>query len=107
MKAAVDLFAPPAPGSLMRSIRLSQAGLWRLSRRSCELYSVQIVSAGAWGRFACFDGVGREVFMQPSTFTGSFWLSGGCVDGLLVDIDAKDCATNLTINWREADSRVL
>lgn len=91
----------------MRSIRLGQSGLWRLSRRTCELYSVMIVSSGAWGRFACRTGEGRVVFMQPSTFTGSFWLSGCCEAGLLVEIDSRDAATNLTIGWREPDARML
>lgn len=103
----IDVYAPSAPGSLMRSIRLNRPGLWRLARRSCEAYSVMIVSAGAWGRFRVTDGAGRPVFMQPSTFTGSFWLGGGCEGGLLVEIDARDSATNLTVNWREPDARII
>jgi hypothetical protein len=105
--AVIDLYAPPAPGSLMRSIRLSRSGLWRLARRTCELYSVMIVSAGSWGRFQCSDAAGNSKFIQPSTFTGSFWLGGCCEGGLIVELDARDCATNLTVNWREPDARMV
>lgn len=106
-RVPIDLYAPSAPGSLMRACRLTSAGLFRIARRSCELYSVQIVSAGAWGRFVCMDGRGESKFMQPSTFTGSFWLGASCEDGLLVDVDCRDAATNLTINWREPDMRIV
>jgi hypothetical protein len=107
MKQVIDLYAPSAPGSLMRSIRLNSGGLFRLARRSCELYSVMIVSAGAWGRFVLMDAAGRALFMQPSTFTGSFVLNGGADGGLLCEIDCRDAATFLTVNWREPDARMV
>ena len=103
----IDLFAPCAPGSLMRALKLERVGIFRLARRSCELYSVQIVSSGAWGRWRVFDGRDNELIMQPSTFTGSFWLGAGAWDGLLVQNYGYDRAPNLTINWREADQDMV
>jgi hypothetical protein len=97
----IDVYAPAAPGSLMRAHRIEAPGLWRLARRSCELYSVQIASAGAWGRARVYDATGAGKWYQPSTFTGSFWLGAGCIDGLLVELDARDTAPALVINWRE------
>lgn len=105
--APVDLYAPCAPGSNMRSLKVDRVGRWRLSRRDCELYSVQIVSSGAWGRFRVSDGRGRELLEQPSTFTGSFWLSAGALDGLVVEVSSIDRGANLTINWREADGEII
>lgn len=80
-------------------------GLFRLARRWCELYSVQIVGSGTWSRIRCLDGNLVPKFEQISTFTGSFWLSAGCEGGLIVEVYSKyvaDCP-NLTINWREKD----
>jgi hypothetical protein len=107
MTTPIDVYAPAAPGSLMRAHKIDRPGLWRLARRSCELYSVMIVSAGAWGRFVFMDGLLRPLFMQPSTFSGSFWLGAGAIDGLLVHVDSRDASTNLTCNWREADREMV
>lgn len=101
-----DVLAPPAPGSLMRAYSLEASGLWRLARRTCELYSVQILCAGAWGRIKVFNGQGRGLWHQPSTFTGSFWLSAEARDGLIVEM-SSDEAPNITINWREPDMQVI
>lgn len=103
MLNVVDLYTPAAPGSLTRSRSLHAIGLFRLARRSAELYSVQIISAGAWARIKVRDGTGRELFHQPSSFTGSFWLGGGAEDGIVVEVHARDSGPNLTINWREPD----
>lgn len=101
-KPIIDIYAPTAPGSLMRSISILRSGLWRISRRPSELYSVQIVSSGAWGRARVLDALdGRPLWFQPSTFTGSFVLGAGAYGGLIVELDAADVAPNLTINWRE------
>jgi hypothetical protein len=105
--APVDLYAPCAPGSNMRSLKVDRVGKWRLARRSCELYSVQIVSGGAWGRIRVTDGLDRELFEQPSCFTGSFWLSAGALDGLVVEVASIDHGANLTINWREENGDIV
>ncbi len=107
MLEPVDIYAPSAPGSLMRSYRIIRAGAFRLARRSCELYSVQIVAAGAWGRVQLEDATGELKFLQPSMFTGSFWLSGGAIGGLIARVDARDAAPNLAINWREPDQAMV
>jgi len=106
MLDAVDLYAPCAPGSLMRAQIVDKVGLFRLARRSCELYSVQIASAGAWARMKVMNGRGRVLWLQPSSFTGSFWLGAGAEDGLLVEIGG-DSAPQLSINYREPDARFV
>lgn len=103
----IEVYAPSAPGSLMRAYRINRAGVYRLSRRSCELYSVQIVAAGAWGRVQLEDAEGELKFLQPSMFTGSFWLSGGSIGGLIARVDARDASPNLAINWREQDQELV
>ena len=105
--APIDLYAPCAPGSNMRSLKVDRVGRWRLSRRDCELYSVQIVSSGAWGRIRVSDGQERPLFEQPSCFTGSFWLSAGALDGLIVEVASLDAGANLTINFRESDGELV
>ena len=107
--ALQDLYAPSAPGSLMRSYPVPGArpGRFRLARRDCELYSVQIISAGAWGRVRVIDGEGTELWMQPSTFTGSFWCSAAARGGLIVEMASRDRGPNVTINWREPDQAMV
>lgn len=100
-----DVRVPAAPGSLMRAVQLWDVGRFRVSRRDAELYSVQITSAGAWGRIWVYDGTGRKVFHMPSTFPGSFWLSGGCKDGIIVYLDSLDMAPTVTVNFREKDTQ--
>lgn len=89
----------------MRALQVRGNGLFRLARRSCELYSVQIVSSGSWGRARVIDGNGRTLWFQPSTFTGSFWLSAGAENGLIAELSGDE--VNLTINWREPDQRIV
>jgi len=86
----------------MRSLKIGRPGIWRLARRDCELYSVQILSAGAFGAVRVLNGQDRVLFHQPSTFTGSFWLGAGAEGGLVVELYSIDMAPNLTINWRVA-----
>lgn len=88
---------------------MARPGMFRLARRSCELYSVQIVGGGTWTRIRCLTGAMREVWEQPSAFTGSFWLSAACEDGLIVEVSAMDepSCPNLTINWREPTREVV
>jgi hypothetical protein len=100
-----DLEVPPAPGSLMRAVQLDQVGKFRVSRKNAELYSVQITSAGAWGRINVFDGEGRKVFCLPSAFPGSFWLGGGCFGGIIVYLDSMDMAPIVTVNFREGSGK--
>ena len=91
----------------MRSLKIDDPGRWRLARRDSELYSVQIVCSGAWGRARVTDGRGRTLWFQPSTFTGSFVLGAGALDGLIVELDSQDQAPNLSLNWREADREIV
>lgn len=98
----IDLRAPAAPGSLMRTLVIDKPGLYRLARRDCELYSVQIINAGDWGKAWARTGNGRPIWHQPSTFTGSFWLSAGCEEGLLVELLALNSIC-FSFNWREPD----
>jgi hypothetical protein len=100
-KPIVDLYAPTAPGSMMRSIIVNRKGLWRIARQAAEIYSVQIISSGTWGRARVMDGDGRPIWYQISTFTGSFWLAAGTYTGVLVELDSAEAAApNLTINFR-------
>lgn len=107
MPDPIDVYTPAGPGSLMRSHSVDRIGIFRLARRACELFSVQIVSAGAWGRARVMDGDGRVLWSQPSTFTGSFWLGAGAYKGLLVEVASRDRAPNLTVNWREANREMV
>jgi len=102
-----DIYTPAAPGSLMRCARVAAPGLWRLARRDCELYSVQIVSSGSWGRARVMTGAGRPIWCQPSTFTGSFVLGGAAEGGLIVELVSQDVSVNVTINYREADQAMV
>lgn len=105
---AVDLYAPCAKGSLMRSLCVHKVGRFRLSRRACELYSVQISGQGSWARARVMTGEGRELWYQPSVFSGSFWLSAGSDDGLIVELHSSTgAAPVLTINWRESDAELV
>lgn len=105
----IDVYVTPSPSSLMRCARVARPGRFRLARRACELYSVQIVGGGTFTRVRASTGSGRHVWEMPSSFTGSFWLSGGLEDGLIVEIHATDevSCPNLTVNWREQDRRVV
>lgn len=108
MREFVDIRVAASPSSLMRAARVSRPGLFRLSRRDCELYSVQIVGGGTFTRIKMMTGTMRVIWEQISTFTGSFWLSASSENGLFCEIHALDEASspNLTVNWRERD-RVL
>lgn len=101
-----DVYAPALPGSLMRCALLDRPGKFRLARRDCELYSVQIINAGDWGRLWAKTGRDRSVFHQPSTFTGSFVLGGGCEDGLIMELHSIDTFC-VEINWREPDRSLI
>jgi len=108
MSGIIDVWGRPAPGSLLRSIRIGKTGIYRVSRRDCELYSVMITSSGAWGRAKLFDADGNDIWLQPSAFTGSFVLMAGAFGGLLASIYSADLfAPWLTINWRERDRKIV
>jgi len=98
-----DVIVPAAPGSLMRACQLWAIGKFRVSRRDAELYSVQVTSMGAWGRIRVWNGHGRLLFFMPSTVTGSFWLSAGAEDGIIVGLESLTTAPTVTINFRERD----
>jgi hypothetical protein len=102
-----EIYAPCAPGSLMRSATVDTLGVTRFARRSCELYSVQILSAGAWVRARVLTGAGRPLWFQPSCFTGSFVLMAGAEDGLMLEMGGRDRGATIVLNWREADSRIV
>lgn len=101
----IDVISPAAPGSLMRAARITAPGVFRISKRDCELYSVQITGSGAWGRFKIVQGDGRALFEMPSTFTGSFVVGAGALGGLIVVIDAMTNyeSAQLCVNFRERD----
>ncbi len=105
---AVDLFTPASYGSFMRSRLFAESGMFRLARRDATLYSVMIEAGGSWGRILIYDGTGREIFYQPSTFTGSFVLEAGCKDGIICHFNAGDGSDALiTVNWRERDDQLV
>lgn len=85
------------------SVSIVQPGLWRLTRKDATIYSVQILSCGAWGGLSAYNSHRRMVWHQPSAFTGSFNLIGYCAGGIIFDTGyGKTIATNVTVNWREA-----
>lgn len=103
----IDVKVPAPSRSLTRAIQLWHKGLFRISRRDAELYSVQITSAGAWARIRIWNGLGRLIFHQNSTFTGSFVLNGGAEAGIIVGLEAMDIAPNVMINFRERDNKLI
>lgn len=105
----IDIRVAASPSSLMRCARVSRPGLFRLARRDCELYSVQIVGSGTFTRIKMMTGTRRNLWEQVSTFTGSFWLSAFSEEGLLCEIHALNEASspNLTLNWRERDRALV
>lgn len=106
----IDEYAVCAPGSLMRSHTIERLGITRVCRRPCELYSVQILSAGAFCRARVLTGSGRPLWFQPSTFTGSFVLMAGVGEdepGLMLEMGGYDRGATITLNWREADKRII
>jgi hypothetical protein len=109
LDAARDLYTPSLPGMLMRSLLVRESGLFRLARRTCSLFSVEIKALGSWGRILLFDEHENLIFYQPSTFTGSFVIDGCAFDGLYLLSDCGNGKTDalLTINWREADAAMV
>jgi hypothetical protein len=105
----IDLYIPPAPGSLTRSAALLTPGIFRLSRRDCELYCAQIVGQGAWAKACIMDGEGRDLWEQPSCFTGSFVVTSFAKGGLIAHLYClKDSdAINFTVSWREPDKQII
>lgn len=103
-------YTPTAPGSLMRSCTVDRLGITRVCRRAAELYSVQIYSAGPWVRARVLTFTGRQLWFQPSTFTGSFLLMAGTCDdegGLMLEMSGYDRGAVIGLNWREADARIV
>ena len=102
-----DIRVPAAPDTLMRSVALTEPGLWRLSRRDCEFNSIMITGAGSFGRVAVEDGKGRRLFLQISAFTGSFAIGGFAEGGLSVELAAESLVPDVTVSWREADAELV
>lgn len=96
---------PAAPGSLMRSQILTAPGKFRLSRRPCELYSIEIMNPGAWPRYIVRESNGKMVWYEPSAFTGSFTHGGGMED-LIVEIHSASTPLAV-INFREMDREIV
>ena len=90
----------------MRSALLTANGVFRLSRRDCEFYSIMITSSGSWIAILITDGKGRPLFHQPSAFTGSFVLGGEAEGGLIVHLHGSD-PPQVTINYREPDQELV
>jgi hypothetical protein len=89
----------------MRSAMIMSAGKFRLSRRPCELYSVEIMNPGAWPRYIIRESTGRMAWYEPSAFTGSF-VHGGGMEDLVVEIYSS--STPLAcVNWRELDREIV
>lgn len=102
-----DVTTPAAPGSLMRSVTVSDIGIKRIARRTAELYSVMITHAGSFCRLILRHGDGTPFFDQFSTFTGSFLLGACAKEGVLVDIDGNQMAPLIQVNWREPDMQLI
>jgi hypothetical protein len=103
-QTVVDVVRSAAPGALMRSARLGRNGMFRLSRRTAEFYSVQVKHAGAFGVIRVLNAHDETLWMQPSAFTGSFVLGGEADGGLLVELHGgMDIAPLVNVNWREPD----
>jgi hypothetical protein len=84
------------------SVSITQTGLWRLTTKTATLYSIQILSCGAWGGLTAYNGQRRAVWHQPSAFTGSFAMGAECEGGIIFDTGfGKEVATNITVNWKE------
>ncbi len=98
----IDSTSVPSPGSKMRAKLINTPGLHRISRRDSEWYSIQIQCGGSWGRLEIYDGTGRLIWAQPSTFTGSFVHMGYCEKGIVVaNYGAKGSAAVVIVNYRE------
>lgn len=68
-----------------------------------------VAGPGIWGRLSIRDQEGKPLFIMPSTFTGSFWVSAGARAGIIVELH-NNCPTpnfSLTLNWRERDQRMV
>jgi hypothetical protein len=103
----LDIIVPATPGSLMRATQLWQKGYFRVSRRDCEVYSIQITSSGSWAALYIYNGLGRILFHMDSAFTGSFWLSAGAEEGLIVHLHSRATPPTITVNFREKDLKLL
>ena len=98
-----EIHAPASPHMLFRAHQIRESGLFRLSRRDCEFYSIQIQAGGGWGRIAVYDGNGLLKFYQPSTFTGSFKPEAGCEGGLIIYAYGAEVPAFITMIWRECE----
>lgn len=107
LKPIKDVKVAPAPGSLMRSVRINSIGLTRIARRAAELYSVMITHNGSFCRLILRTLSGIPYFDQFSTFTGSFVLGACSEDGIIVDVDGMQQPPILQLNWRELDQAVV
>ena len=102
----IDIFVPTEPNSLMRGTQVESCGLFRLSRRTCELNSIKILFGGSCGWLEVVSGLGRPLFRMPSSFTGSFPLGAEAEDGLIVYM-AADISQVVQLSWREPDTQLI
>jgi len=102
----VDLYSPTEPGSCVHGVQVDSNGVWRVSRRGCELHSVKILVQGSSGLFDVMTGTGRSLFRQPSCFTGSWPVGCFAEEGLIMVVH---CGTppSVQVSFRETDDRIV
>ena len=100
----IELYPPAARGALMRSCIITERGVFRLSRRDCEVYSIMIVR-NAWGRARLSNANGDGIWYQPSLFAGSFWLNASATGGLIFNNSSDQ--GEFQINFREQDRKTV
>jgi hypothetical protein len=102
-----DIKTPAVSHSLMRTVRLAHIGVFRLARRSAEFYSIMIDHSGSFCRLIVRNGKGVPLFDQFSSFTGSFVNQAYAEGGIVVDVEGKQQAPLLSVNWREPDLQLI
>ena len=107
---AKDIKAPSAPNALTRMHVIDTPGTYRLSRRDCELYAVNIIRSGMASRIGLYTGKLRGVFSLPAGSapgfcSDSFPIGGFCEDGLYVQ--ALGGMPLFGVIWREKDLQTV
>ncbi len=104
----IDLYAPAAPGTMLRSARIRKRGEYRLSRRECVLVGILILAPESGVSVQIADGDDRIFVDFTNVFTGSFYLGAGCNHGLIVKAHSQmdSDSINITLTWRETDGQV-
>lgn len=107
---ATEVKAPSAPNSLTRMHVIDAQGTYRLSRRDCELYTVNVIRSGMASRIELYTGDLRGVFSlpagsSPGFCSDSFPLGGFCERGLYVRCSGG--APLFAVTWREKDLQTV